>query len=264
MAAFSAQVATSKALVEAAKEDYRALIEAHSYTSWLLGKERPRDERALRPSRKPCSFSNDALLCMAKKLVTDEVWEIVEPLLPSEPPKPKGGRPRVPNRAALTGIVFILKAGIPWVMLPKEMGCGSGSTCWRRLQEWHDAGVWRDLHRVLLDHIGQYDEIDWSRAYPNSGSLSASRGKEDRQESDVSWQTGLEAPPSFGPRSHAARGSSYLRQRTRLECLRVPRGRPRADQGPGRRRPSKHPAKLHDVKGYDDFPVAARRSASAA
>jgi transposase len=168
-------MATSKAIVEAAKEDYRALIEAHSCTSWLHEKERPRDERALGPSWKSCSYSNDTLLCVAKKLVTDEVWEIVEQLLPPEPPKPKGGRPRVSNRAVLTGIIFVLKTGIPWVMLPKEMGCGSGSTCWRRLQEWHDTGVWRELHRVLLDRLGQYDEIDWSRAYPNSWSSSASR-----------------------------------------------------------------------------------------
>jgi len=175
VAAFSAQVANSKVIVEAAKEDYRGLIKAHSYTSWLLEKEKPRDERALRTSWKTCFCSKDEFLCMAKDLLPDEVWEIVEPLLPPEPPKPKGGRPRVPNRAALTGIVFILKTGIPWVMLPREMGCGSGSTCWRRLQEWQDAGVWRDLYRVLLDHIGQYDEIDWSKVYPNSWNSSASR-----------------------------------------------------------------------------------------
>jgi transposase len=70
---------------------------------------------------------------MAKELVSDELWEIIEPLLPPEPPKPEGGRPRVDDRAALTGIIFVLKSGIPWEMLPKEMGCGSGVTCWRRL-----------------------------------------------------------------------------------------------------------------------------------
>jgi transposase len=73
---------------------------------------------------------------MGKRLVTDELWEAIEPLLPEEPPKKsKGGRPRVPDRAALTGIIFVLKSGIPWEMLPQEMGCGSGSTCWRRLHE---------------------------------------------------------------------------------------------------------------------------------
>ncbi len=58
-------------------------------------------------------------------LVTDRLWMFIEPLLPVEAPKPKGGRPRVPDRAALTGILFVLKSGIPWEMLPLEMGCGS-------------------------------------------------------------------------------------------------------------------------------------------
>ena len=109
-------------------------------------------------------------------MVTDELWEIVEPLLPPEPPKPRGGRPRVPNRAALTGIVFVLKTGIPWEMLPKEMGCGSGSTCWRRLRDWQEAGVWRRLHQALLDRLGEADEIDWSRACLDSASVPAKRG----------------------------------------------------------------------------------------
>ena len=98
---------------------------------------------------------------MAKPLVTDELWEVIEPLLPPEPPKPKGGRPRVDDRAALTGILFVLKTGIPWEMLPQEMGSGSGMTCWRRLKECHEAGVWGRLHRTMLDRLGKADEIDW-------------------------------------------------------------------------------------------------------
>jgi transposase len=66
---------------------------------------------------------------MAKELVSDELWKTIEPLLPDEPPKPKGGRPRVDNRSALAGIIFVLKSGIPWEMLPQEMVCGSGVTC---------------------------------------------------------------------------------------------------------------------------------------
>lgn len=113
---------------------------------------------------------------MGKELVPDELWEVIEPLLPSEPPKPKGGRPRVDDRAALAGIVFVLKSGIPWEMLPQEMGCGSGSTCWRRLRDWQEAGVWRRLHRVLLDRLGEADRIDWSRACLDSASVPAKRG----------------------------------------------------------------------------------------
>jgi transposase len=113
---------------------------------------------------------------MAKELVTDELWDTIEPLLPPEPPKPQGGRPRIDNRAALTGIVFVLKSGIPWEMLPQEMGCGSGMTCWRRLREWHEAGVWERLHRVLLDRLGEADQIDWERASLDSASIPAKRG----------------------------------------------------------------------------------------
>ncbi len=136
---------------------------------------------------------------MAKQLVSDELWQIIEPLLPEEPPKPKGGRPRVDDRAALTGIIFVLKSGIPWEMLPQEMGCGSGVTCWRRLEEWQEAGVWERLHLVLLDRLGEADQIDWDRASLDSASIAAKRGgkrpartlpiRENRAQSVMSWST---------------------------------------------------------------------------
>ena len=113
---------------------------------------------------------------MSKPLVSDALWEIIAPLLPPEPPKPTGGRPRVPDRAAVTGIIFVLKSGIPWEMLPQEMGCGSGVTCWRRLREWQRAGVWTRLHQALLDRLGEADTIDWSRASVDSAFAPAKRG----------------------------------------------------------------------------------------
>ena len=64
---------------------------------------------------------------MSNELVSDELWEMVEPLLPEEPSKPGGSRSRVPDRAALAGIVFVSKSGIPWEMAPEGMGCGSRS-----------------------------------------------------------------------------------------------------------------------------------------
>src|ERR671923_546218 len=115
---------------------------------------------------------------MSKPLVSDTLWETIAPLLPPEPPKPKGGRPRVPDRAALTGIIFVLKSGIPWEMLPLEMGCGSGSTCWRRLRDWQQAGVWARLHERLLNWLGDEGAIDWSRASVDSLSVRAKRGGE--------------------------------------------------------------------------------------
>jgi transposase len=113
---------------------------------------------------------------MAKELVSDELWAVVEPLLPREKPKPKGGRPRVSDRKALTGILFVLRSGIPWDMLPQELGCGSGMTCWRRLKAWQAAGVWRRLHQVLLDRLGQADQIDWSRASLDAATVPAPGG----------------------------------------------------------------------------------------
>ena len=113
---------------------------------------------------------------MAAPLVSDALWAMIEPLLPSEPPKPKGGRPRLDNRAALTGILFVLRTGIPWELLPVEMGSGSGMTCWRRLHEWHQAGVWERLHRVLLDRLGYANAINWERAAVDSASVPAKRG----------------------------------------------------------------------------------------
>jgi transposase len=110
---------------------------------------------------------------MAKPLLAEELWERIEPLLPSDRPKPKGGRPRVSNRQALTGILFVLRTGCPWEYFPKELGCGSGMTCWRRLRDWQACGVWEKIWRVLLDELGLADEIDWSKVAIDSCSVRA-------------------------------------------------------------------------------------------
>ena len=110
---------------------------------------------------------------MAKPLLPDSLWERIQPLLPPEPPKPNGGRPRVPARAALTGILFIMKTGCPWEYLPRELGCGSGMTCWRRLRDWHLAGVWKQIWKLLLDELGLAGGIDWSTSALDSCSVRA-------------------------------------------------------------------------------------------
>lgn len=115
---------------------------------------------------------------MSQRLIDDAFWTRIEPLLP-QPPRRRWktmGRPRVPDRAALTGILFVLRSGIPWQMLPKEMGCGSGSTCWRRLVRWQRAGVWRRLHTVLLAELRQRGQLDLARAVVDSASVRALRG----------------------------------------------------------------------------------------
>ena len=122
---------------------------------------------------------------MAKQLVDDALWQIVEPLLPPPPKRSSTrGRPRLSDRAALTGILFVLKSGIPWEMLPQEMGCGSGMTCWRRLRDWHKAGVWRKLHQLLLSRLEHKDQIDWTRANLDSVSV---RAKGARRKKGVPW-----------------------------------------------------------------------------
>jgi len=112
-------------------------------------------------------------IIMAKPLLTDELWQRIKPHIPPEPPKPKGGRPRVSDRACLTGILFVLKTGTPWEYLPREMGCGSGMTCWRRLRDWHAASVWQKIWQILLDELGMSDAIDWSTSAMDSCSVRA-------------------------------------------------------------------------------------------
>ncbi len=115
---------------------------------------------------------------MAEPLVPDELWEIIEPLLPKHEPSPRGGRPRINDRKALAGIVFVLRSGIPWEMLPQEMGCGSGMSCWRRLKEWQDAGVWDKFHLTVLNRLQKAGLINWDRAIVDSTSVRAVGGGE--------------------------------------------------------------------------------------
>jgi transposase len=112
---------------------------------------------------------------MAKPLLDDDLWVLIEPVLP----KPKRRRRRYPgrkpvsNRQALSGILFVLKTGIGWEYLPLEMGCGSGMTCWRRLRDWQRRGIWTKVHRLLLNKLREADKIDWSRAVVDSTSVRA-------------------------------------------------------------------------------------------
>jgi transposase len=114
---------------------------------------------------------------MAKPLLSDGLWARIEPLLPRVERRYRyPGRKRVPDRQALTGILFVLKTGVPWEDLPQEMGCGSGMTCWRRLRDWNEAGVWERLHQVLLNELQDAGQLDWSRAVVDSSHVRAKGG----------------------------------------------------------------------------------------
>jgi transposase len=116
-------------------------------------------------------------MAAAPWVVPDELWELVEPLLPRRERRFRyPGRKRFPDREALCGILFVLHTGIAWQQLPAELGFGSGVTCWRRLDEWQRAGVWEQLHQLLLTRLRAAGEIEWSRAVVDSSQIQAKKG----------------------------------------------------------------------------------------
>ncbi|WP_330323293.1 IS5 family transposase [Streptomyces anulatus] len=96
-------------------------------------------------------------------IVDDDLWALIEPLLPPWPERSPGPRP-VSDRLCLQGILFVLHNDIAWQLLPLELGFGSGQTCWRRLDRWQKAGVFDRLHQLLLAELNAAGELDWSRA----------------------------------------------------------------------------------------------------
>ena len=110
-------------------------------------------------------------------MVEDRLWALLAPLIP--PPgvaRGPGGRPRIEDRAALEGILFVLYTGCRWRDLPLALGCGSGHTAWRRLRQWQAAGVWEKLHTAVLEELSVAGILDWSRASIDSVSVRAKRG----------------------------------------------------------------------------------------
>ena len=109
--------------------------------------------------------------------VDDELWRRIETVLPSRERRFRyPGRRRLDDRLVLQGILFVLHTGIGWEHLPQELGFGSGMTAWRRLREWHEAGVWEQLHRLLLRELQAAGEIDWSRAVIDASYVQAKKG----------------------------------------------------------------------------------------
>jgi transposase len=199
-------------------------------------------------------------------LVSDELWELVEPLLPKKERRSRyPGRKRLSGREALCGILFVLHTGTAWMHLPQELGFGSGYTCWRRLDEWQRAGVWEKLHRVLLSRLRSAGEIEWSRAIADSSQIQAKKGAPKRARArstgDVRDPARVGAdwwePQRRHPAAAAARPCPRSRRPPRTSppaarhCDRRPRLRPRQLPSPGlaarhqtRDRPSQHRARL--------------------
>ena len=151
---------------------------------------------------------------MARPILSDDLWTLIEPMLPS--PKARRfrypGRKPITNRQALTGIIFVLRTGIPWELLPQEMGCGSGVSCWRRLRDWEAAGIWQSIHGLMLDQLRRNDELDLSIVTADSSSVRAVGAGEKRDPA---------------PRIAASRGRSTISRPTRRACHSRARSRAR-------------------------------------
>lgn len=106
--------------------------------------------------------------------IPDALWRRVRPLLPPDPPKPRGGRPRVPDRVVLAGIVYRLRTGCQWKALPREFG--SGSTCHLRFQAWRRAGVFTRIFQLLLRYYHKRRHIQWRWAALDSVTVKAPKG----------------------------------------------------------------------------------------
>jgi len=117
---------------------------------------------------------------MAKPILDDSLWILIEPVLPPLKPRRKKypGRKPISNRQAFDRHLVCLEnrhpvAGALWAVLPQELGCGSGMTCWRRLRDWQEAGVWDKLHQLVLSLLHEQGALDWSRAVVDSSSVHA-------------------------------------------------------------------------------------------
>jgi transposase len=185
--------------------------------------------------------------------MSDELWALVEPLIPPRKPAVHGrpGRPRTSDRDVLEGIAFVLSTGIGWAKLPAELGYGSGWTCWRRVHEWAEAGVFDRLHQSVLDRLGETGRLDWSRASLDSVSVRAMGGElsgpdpTGRAEHGSKYHLLVDAHglPSNVLVSGANRHDSLLVEPILDSMPAIRRG--------GRGHPRRRPAKRRRDKGYD-------------
>jgi transposase len=191
---------------------------------------------------------------VSQRLLSDQLWELLEPMIPPPPPAKNGrtGMPRVDDRAALEGILFVAANDIAWKKPPTELGYGSGITCWRRLRAWQKVGVSDKLHHAVLDQLGQDGVLDWSRASLDSVNVRAKRGRADGVEPHGPGKLGAkyhllvtaDGPPLAVAITGANRHDVMLVEPI-LDGLTPVKGR-------GRSRPRCRPVKLHADKAYDN------------
>jgi transposase len=108
------------------------------------------------------------------RLLTDAQWEEIRPLLPKRPPRPRGGRPPAPDRKVLEGILWILRSGARGQDLPEEFP--SPATCWRRLRDWEEQGVWLAIWRAFLGELNARQQLKWSESFLDGSFAPAKKG----------------------------------------------------------------------------------------
>jgi len=188
---------------------------------------------------------------MAKTLLPAALWAEIAPLFPPAAPRPKGGRPRVENREALIGILFVLYTAIPWERLPFEVAGCSGMTCWRRLRAWQNAGLWDEIHRHMLERLNLDGQIDWSRA-----SVDAVVGPRQKGGDAIGPNPTDRGKPGTKRHIMVDRGgiplALVLTGANRHDSMALTTVVDAVHPVPQRRgRPRKRPQKLHADKGYD-------------
>jgi transposase len=109
-----------------------------------------------------------------KRILTDEQWKRIAAHLPEHPPSPRGGRPRADDRECLEGILWLLRTGSPWQEIPLDFP--SGSTCWRRLQEWAGEGVLAEIHAVLIEELDELGKLDFEELLADATFIRAKKG----------------------------------------------------------------------------------------
>lgn len=107
------------------------------------------------------------------KMLSDKQWKLLKPLLPKQD-KRKGGRPRANDRKTIEGILWVLKTGAQWYMMPRRYG--TPSTCWRRLKRWGEDGTWEWIWKRLLTTLSKEDKIDWAVAFMDGSFVPAKKG----------------------------------------------------------------------------------------
>jgi transposase len=187
----------------------------------------------------------------------DDLWEVCQRMLPPEKPPGTRGRPVVPFRQVLDGILHVLRTGCQWKAVPREFG--SGSTIHARFQEWTRRGVWR---RLWAEQLRRYDRergIGWDRQSADSATVpSPPRRRRDRAGSDQSRETRHQAAPAERPTRRALESGAQRRQSHRHEAR---RGHPRWARGrssAAHRRPPAAPGSRQGLRLSRDGPGGRR------